>query len=234
MTLAVVVGLFALGYLAYYFSPSTGMFKALATRLGGDDGAREAGIHLQRAIGFVTLGVIPGMAALASGYGPADLGLVWPDKESSLVWYLGYLAAGFVMTAARPGKHINTGFYPQVRAAEWTPRRVVVNTLSWCLYLVGYEAAFRGFMLFPLVPVMGPYLAVALNSGLYAFAHVYKGPGEAFGAFFLGIALCMVALGTGSFVIPLAFHVVLALGNDYRAVAANPDMRFVRGSGRSS
>ena len=41
---------------------------------------------------------------------------------------------------------------------------------------------------------MGPWAAIALNCSLYAFAHLYKGPGEAFGSIPVGIFLCYLTL----------------------------------------
>lgn len=244
------LSLFCLGYMAYYFSNRTRVFKTLAARLGGGAGgiagggvgaaegiadagmrpagmdAQEAGVYLEKTLGFVFIGLLPYIAARAAGLTAAQAGLAWPAGPWAGRWWLGVVGFFLLLTAIRPRAKINVAFYPQVRAERWDLGRVVRNSSFWILYLLGYELAFRGFLLFPLAAAMGAPLAVAINSALYAFAHIYKGPGEAFGAFFLGVALCAVALATGSFAIPFVAHVILALGNDYSAVAAHPDMGF--------
>ncbi|MBK7407617.1 MAG: hypothetical protein IPJ40_05760 [Saprospirales bacterium] len=38
--------------------------------------------------------------------------------------------------------------YPQIRVAEWTFSLVLWSSLTWVLYLVGYETLFRGILFF--------------------------------------------------------------------------------------
>ena len=156
-------------------------------------------------------------------------GLTLPGGSGALLWTILPVALVLAITLVRSGKGIPLDFYPQVRRAKWPIRRIILNALFWTLYLIGYEYAFRGYLLFPLVPELGLQGAVALNASLYALAHIYKGPSEAFGAFFLGIVFCLLALTTGSFVIPLLMHIIMAVGNDMKAVKLSHEMRFMGG-----
>jgi len=102
----------------------------------------------------------------------------------------------------------------------------LLNGLAWVFYHWGYEFAFRGFLFFPLVEIWGFEVALGINVALYSLAHIFKGPGESFGAFFLGIGFCFVAYYTNSFYLPFLFHCILALGNDIKAIKAHPEMDF--------
>ncbi len=163
-------------------------------------------------------------AGLASA--AENSGLRFPSGSGVILWTLLPIGVVLAITLVRSGKGIPLDFYPQVRRIEWTRRRVLLNALFWTLYLIGYEYVFRGYLLFPLVSELGIDGAVALNAGLYALAHIYKGPGEAFGAFFLGIIFCLIALATGSFLIPLVMHIIMAVGNDMTAVSMSHEMHF--------
>lgn len=289
MQLPIFLTVFTLGYLIYLFSDRTKLLRKLALRLGDKeecwqgtaaDAGREWLVYLQKALGFVLLGVVPflllavaesgsiayaGLAANANANAdtalqangaqtvptasaaaaaiiqnlPAGLasaaensGLTLPGGSGVLLWTLLPVGVVLAATLVRSGKGIPLDFYPQVRRIEWTRRRVFLNALFWSLYLFGYEYLFRGYLLFPLVPELGIDGAIALNASLYALAHIYKGPGEAFGAFFLGIIFCLIALATGSFLIPLVMHIIMALGNDMTAVNLSHEMRFVRSPAR--
>jgi membrane protease YdiL (CAAX protease family) len=83
------------------------------------------------------------------------------------------------------------------------------------LYLLGYEAFFRGFLLFGMLEHQVPvWIAIAINTVFYSLAHIPKGKGEAFGAIPLGFLLCLAAISTGSFWVPFAVHVVMAWSNE--------------------
>ena len=74
-----------------------------------------------------------------------------------------------------------------------------------------------------LISAVSP-ISVAFRS--VPFSHISKGKGEAFGAFFTGILFCVIAYYSGSFIIPLVLHLVLAVGNDLKAIAINPLVQF--------
>ena len=276
MRLPLYLTVFTLGYLIYLFSDRTKLLRKLAVRLGDKeecwqgtaaDAGREWLVYLQKALGFVLLGVVPFLLLAVAESGsiayddagvageqaaqtiptatagavlknfPAGLaraaensGLSLPGGSGVLLWTLFPVGVVLAITLVRSGKGIPLGFYPQVRRIRWTRHRILLNALFWTLYLIGYEYIFRGYLLFPLVPELGIDGAVALNASLYALAHIYKGPSEAFGAFFLGIIFCFIALATGSFLIPLVMHIIMAFGNDMTAVKLSHEMRFAQSS----
>ncbi|TVR05848.1 MAG: CPBP family intramembrane metalloprotease [Spirochaetaceae bacterium] len=239
MTAAVILTTFTFGFLIYFFAGSTPPVQTLATRVAsrltsraeGRGGSftevrQETTVYLEKSIGFVTLGLVPALVSLALPGGVPRLGLSLPG--GSPWWTVAPVVGFLVLVMIRPRGRVNTDFYPQVRALRWDRARIVRNSFFWILYLVAYEFIFRGFLFFPLIPVMGLEATVAVNCALYALAHLYKGAGEAFGAFFLGILLCAIAYATGSFLVPLVVHIILALGNDYLAVAVSPERTFSR------
>ena len=231
MTTALILTLFTFGFMVYYFSSTSAVLQALAARLAaaGSTGVsqQEALVYAEKAVGFVTLGLIPALVSVFLPGGLRAAGLRLPAGPNAFWWSLLPVLFFAALVRVRPRHRVNTAFYPQVRQNRWDRRRVMRNSFFWCLYLLGYEFSFRGFLFFPLLQSMGLAAAIALNCALYALAHLYKGAGEAFGAFFLGIILCVIAWATGSFVIPLIVHIILALSNDYAAVAAHPEMSFV-------
>lgn len=251
MRLPIHIIVFTLGYLIYLFSDRTKPLRKLAVRFGDKekcwegtaaDAGREWLVYLQKSLGFVLLGVVPFLLLAVAESGAvfrnlpdgfvraADIsGLRLPGGSGVLLWTLLPVGLVLAVTLVRSGRGIPLDFYPQVRRAEWPPRRVILNAAVWTLYLIGYEYVFRGYLLFPLVPELGVNGTVALNASIYALAHIYKGPSEAFGAFFLGIIFCMIALATGSFLIPVVMHIIMAVGNDMTAVSMSHEMDFLGG-----
>ena len=219
---------FTIGYLIYLFSDRATLVSRLAgviSRDGTDEGRQEWVVYLQRLLGFLLLGVLPFILTLRRRSVVA-LGLSLPRGDNVILWSVIPVAIVVAVMVFRARKNIPLDFYPQVRQKEWNGRRILLNALFWLIYLIGYEFAFRGYIFFPLIEEVGLTAAVAINASVYALAHIYKGPGEAFGAFALGIAFCVIAFATGSFVIPTVVHVMLAIGNDMAAVAENPEMCF--------
>jgi membrane protease YdiL (CAAX protease family) len=119
----------------------------------------------------------------------------------------------------------NLAIYPQIRVREWTLKLLLINGISWLIYLVAYEFLFRGFLLFGSLSVLDPLPAVLLNCTLYALAHTYKGPLETIGAIPFGLLLCYLTLVTGNILSALVIHASMALFHDWMSVRAHPDMK---------
>jgi len=217
---------FTIGYMIYLFSDRTRLVSAVAKKIGPSSTSQEWTVYIQKFIGFLFLGLVPFIITLFAKNGAQESGLTLPAGKHVLLWSFIPIFLFLLVAVIRPTKNISIDFYPQVRQKEWTKKRVLLNSLFWILYLIGYEYCFRGFIFFPLVPVFGLLPAIAVNSSVYALAHIYKGPGEAFGAFFLGILLCVIAYATGSFIVPAIVHIIMAIGNDMAAVKRNPKMKF--------
>ena len=220
-------GVFALLYMVYLFSDRSKLLQRLASKVGDRlaHPAQEWVIYGQKFLGFMLLG--PVLILYGFTFDPGiELGLGMPRGPEVLGWSLIPVLVTLGVSIFRSPKRISWEFYPQVRSLVWTKSRTFLNILAWSLYLWGYEFAFRGFLLFPLIPLWGLGPVILLNSALYGLAHIFKGPGESFGAFFLGILFCLIAVMTNSFYIPLVMHVIMAVGNDLKAVQAHPDMTF--------
>jgi membrane protease YdiL (CAAX protease family) len=220
-------GVFALLYMVYLFSDRSKLIHNLGSKISGrvNHPAQEWIIYSQKFLGFILLGPVLVLYGVIFDPG-VELGLGMPSGPVVLGWSLIPVLATLVVSIFRSPKRIPWEFYPQVRSQVWTKSRIVLNIIAWSLYLWGYEFAFRGFLLFPLIPLWGLGPVILLNSALYGLAHIFKGPGESFGAFFLGILFCLIAVITNSFYIPFVIHVIMAVGNDLKAVQAHPDMSF--------
>ena len=77
------------------------------------------------------------------------------------------------------------------------------------LDLLGWEFVFRGFLLFALYPVCGPY-AILLQAVPFAIAHFGKPELETLSCIFGGSAFGYVAWRTRSFLYPFLIHWFLA------------------------
>lgn len=213
-----------IGFASYYFlSKAEIPARIFITRKRSDP--RVTSIVIQRLWGLFFTGIITAILVLAVfKESLGDFGLGFEFKQLPPWWsYLFIpliLVTGYFSSSA-PG---NLALYPQIRIKSWTPRILTISALSWVLFLVAYEFLFRGFLLGAAMMVMGSWPAIALNCTLYAFAHIYKGPGETFGAIPLGILLCYLTLLTGNIWSAVVIHSVMALSNEWFSIKANPEM----------
>lgn len=118
--------------------------------------------------------------------------------------------------------------YPQIQRSHWRPHDHLSNAATWWVYLLGYEAFFRGFLLLGLAPALGPGPALALTTAFYAAVHLPKGAGETLGSWVMGLLFGVAALESGSFFAPFLAHVILATSNDAFAVSRASEADIVR------
>ncbi len=219
----------AIGFAAYYFLSNS---KSFTDRIGPfyrNIDTQGNQVLQQRMLGLIFLGLIsaliiiflPGATLKEYGLGFAFQALPpwWTFLAIPLILVLGFYSA------RKPG---NLKLYPQIRTRKWSPGLLALSGVSWLAFLIGYEALFRGFLLHASLDIMAPAPAIALNCALYAFAHFYKGPGETYGAFFIGILLCYVTIVTGNFWSAVILHSVMALSNEWFSLSAHPDMKLVK------
>ncbi len=226
----------ALGYTLYWYGRSFRPVKGLAgwieERSEAELESQEVEIYLQKLLGFLLLGVFPAIVIwLFLPQGLTDYGIGLKLELETLYWFLGLTAASALFIALRPKKSIDCETYPQVRAENWHPKRILYNSLVWALYLLGYEFAFRGLLFFSCLRLFGFWSALLVNVLAYTYAHIPKNLQESIGAFVYGILLCIVAYETSSFWIPFWVHLILALGNDYSALAHSTVMKFLPPAG---
>ena len=188
-----------------------------------------ARIVARRMIGFVVLG--GGALAASLLFLPLSLeqlGLTARMPAGTWLWALGaaiVVAPLSLVIGRRPESY---EAYPEIRRAEWDAGLVAVNLLSCVVYLFAYEFLFRGFLLFACLSEMAVVPAIAVNVLLYGLAHLPKGRSEALASLPFGVVLCLASIDTESFWAAFLIHVLLSQANDYAAVAANPESRFVR------
>lgn len=82
-------------------------------------------------------------------------------------------------------------------------------------------------MLFSFHASSGTGIALAVNVIAYSAVHIPKGLGETPGAVPFGLLLCMLALLTGSILLPFLVHLSLALSAGFFSIRHNPEMKFM-------
>ncbi len=214
-TLAIFLsGLMLVMYFALYKNPA--ILGALAKRYGEERG-QEYAIYLQKFWGVLLFGLLPWLvfALTQKEHGLSDYGWAWRLDGPVLKWTLLLTPVMILMTWISTRKEDSLAQYPEIRRRDWDRPLLFRSALGWILYLLAYEWMFRGWLLFAAFRQMGLWPAIAVNTAIYALAHVPKGPREAFGAMPLGIALCLISIQTGSFFVAFFLHVVLALSNEW-------------------
>lgn len=215
-------------YLTYYFASNFGFVRKFRLRFNETETDFEPSVYLRRSIGFVLLGVIPFSIALFFFDRPiVDYGIGLPKGQYWLLWFLIPTVVITVGNLLRSNKKIDIAYYPEVRKQSWDRQRTLTNAGFWAVYLLGYEFAIRGFLFFSLLYAFGLWPAVIINSVIYSLIHIFKGSGEAFGAFFLGILLCLITYYTNTFWIAFIIHVIMAVINDIKAVNAAKTKTYV-------
>lgn len=177
-------------------------------------------VLLDRGSFFVAVFVVPAIALpLACGIYPDSLRLAAGSPLSWVPWtvLLSALAASIGFFSAK--NDADRQNYPQYLPSRWNAVAACLEVGSWALYLFAYEFAFRGYLLTALAPLGAP-AAIAVNTALYAFAHLPKSGKEAAGALPLGVVLSLLTLAWGTIVPAFIIHLALALGNDAGALRA--------------
>lgn len=227
-TFTVAAGWSGIGFAAYYFLASNNNL-ALKLWTGGklDSGVRV--ILLQRIWGLIFLGIIPLLIIiLGLKESPGNFGLSVAFIASPPWWSYLLIPVIIFFSHIQASSPSNLALYPQIRLEVWDPGTLFLSSLSWIAFLIGYEFMFRGFLLFASLQVMNVVPAFALNTALYALAHLYKGPGETFGAVPVGIVFCYLSMVTGNIWSAVILHAVMALSNEWFSIRSHPRMKFTR------
>jgi len=218
----------ALAFSAYYFLAKD---QQLALRIWKTPARLHPNIKtvlVQRAWGFLFLGVLTLLLVMAWGEEASTFGLGFNFTAAPPWWSWPLLPLVILLSYLQASSRSNLEMYPQIRIRVWSTPTLVASAISWILFLLAYEFLFRGFLLFGSLQVMGPWQAIALNVALYSLAHMYKGPGETFGSIPVGIFLCFISLNSGNIWMAMLFHTVMALSNEWFSLRAHPHMQFGR------
>ena len=178
----------------------------------------------QRILGFLFFGLVPATAVYIIFQGTfKQFGITTQNTGESLLWAALFAILIIPLNFVSSKKEENLRVYPQIRVKIWDVRLLITSSLSWAVYLLAYEFMFRGFLLFSFIP-LGLPLAIAINTSIYAFAHVHKGLAETVGAIPLGIILCMITFKTGNIWTAFLTHCTLALTNEWFSIYRNTEM----------
>jgi len=219
----------AVGFTAYYFLSHSTAFASLFGPIAKSMDKQGNQVILQRLLGIFFLGVCSAiMIMLLPALSLKDCGLGFSFNRLPPWWayLLVPLILGIGIYSSRNPR--NLAMYPQIRMREWTSGILFFSALSWVVFLIGYEFLFRGFLLHASLNIMAPIPAFALNISVYALAHVYKGPGETYGAIPVGFILCYLTLITGNIWSAVILHSVMALSNEWFSIKAHPEMKIIR------
>ncbi len=148
---------------------------------------------------FLYLGVPVLIILLIFRESPARYGFQLGDWKAGLaLTAAGCAAMGLVMAVVARTPAFRAYYAPQVHSAIPLP-------IETALDLFGWEFLFRGFLLFALYPVCGPY-AILLQAVPFTIAHFGKPELETLSCIFGGSAFGYVAWRTRSFLYPFLIH----------------------------
>lgn len=223
------IGAVTIGFIVYYFLMISPKLAQRFRDKYGEEAGQARWVVMQRLIGAAALG-IPSLflIPLFLGKSPADYGISFSINGTAAIYILVLGAIIIPMNLFRAGKPANLEHYPQIKTKKWDISLLAASSISWILYLLGYEIMFRGFLLFGCVETMGIWPAIAINASIYSFAHFFKGIGETAGAIPFGIVISILCLHTGNFMVAFVVHCFLALSNQTVAVFSHPEITWVK------
>ena len=211
----------AVVYVAYIARGALPSDKAPARR-------RPATVLADRIIFFLAFFALPVLGFALAGYEIPGLPILSTGKPGTWglpVTFLCCAAACLGLFSKKSPADIAN--YPQYSPPAWTPKAIILEIVSWSLYLFAYEFAFRGMILHGLLPA-GYWTAIAIQTALYAFAHLPKSGKEAAGAIVFGVLTSVMTLAWGTVYPAFLVHLALALGNDMGCTRAFRNREKIR------
>ncbi|MFC1529920.1 CPBP family intramembrane glutamic endopeptidase [Gemmatimonadota bacterium] len=212
---AVVVALFVLGYATFHRDMLAAIFiRPFADRL--PDGKEQAyTLFLRRFSTIFTVGLVPLTTIfIVFGRGAREYGIGLPDDP---LWFLaGFVFCLVILPIMTPFiRKPNLGnTLPRARIASWNRNDRTWNAISWICYLAAYEAGLRGYVLFALMRSVGIWPAILVMTAIYVFIHLDKPWEEVIGSALMGPVFGLIALYSGSVLIPWLMHSFIANATD--------------------
>ena len=156
---------------------------------------------------LVLLGFVP-LAVMRVGFGvrPAALGVQVGDARFGVRFVL---IGVVIVTPIIYVSSFDPAFqreYPLTKLAGQSATTWVLWELTYLLYYLGWEAYFRGALLFGLRPRFGTGGALAFETAISTLVHLGKPLGETLGAAPAGFLFGAAALRTRSVLWPLLLH----------------------------
>lgn len=229
LEILMAIGLTTLGFIIYWFLALSGSVKKLLQKKYGEEKSLITWVIYQKQTGLIFLGILPAIACfMVFDHSWSYYGVSLQNFGLSMLYVLGLAVILVPLTLLSARKPETYSIYPQIRVLNWTPGLVALNAANWGLYLLAYEFLFRGILLMLLVPVMGVWPAIIINTSLYSVTHIPKGSKETISAIPFGFALCLITLNTGTIWVAFLAHFMMAMINDYGTLFFNPEMRIVK------
>jgi membrane protease YdiL (CAAX protease family) len=108
--------------------------------------------------------------------------------------------------------------YPEVEGAFISRIYFIISSLTYVLYLFGYECLFRGFLLFGLRKSLGDLPSVLVSMGFVTLTHMGTNFAVIIGAMVSGFIFPYIALLSGSLWPVLLLHVTIGVGMDWLCI----------------
>jgi len=188
-----------IGYLCYFYFLKDARVKQLICAKFSVTKSSFYWIQLSRLIAFVCMAILPLVYIYIFDVYFWEIDFIWTNIDTKYTLILATILIPLGAINAKGKEHL--AMYPQVRMVKWG------------LYLLGYEFLFRGILFLGLLPFVGLYPAVFINTILYAGAHLYKGKKETLGSIPLGIILCLITAQTETIWTAFAVHWIMASNN---------------------
>jgi len=199
-------------YLLYFIFLKSTRVKTKVTKLFTSAKSSFYWIQLTRVIAFICMAILPVTYIHFMEIEFWSVIYKWTLTDTKYTLILALILVPLGAFNAKGKEHL--AMYPQVRMTKWNAFEYLSNIASWGLYLLGYEFLFRGVLFLGLIPFTGLYPAIAINTVLYALAHLYKGKKETLGSIPLGITLCLITAETNTIWTAFAVHWIIA-GNNF-------------------
>lgn len=218
----------SIGFAVYWFLAINEKLRFLFFKKYSLENAWVAYVFFQKMMGALFMGIIPSIILLSNTeYTLTDVGLNFGNFKESLLYISAAGTFILIVNFFVSKNKINLAMYPQMRVKKWNRKTILLNTLSWIIYLLSYELMYRGLLLLVCYHAFGFWPAVAINLCFYSSTHIAKGFTETIGSFPFGLFLCYATISTGSIAVAFITHLILALSNDYYSVYHNPEMNYV-------
>ncbi|KXB08700.1 hypothetical protein AKJ55_00490 [candidate division MSBL1 archaeon SCGC-AAA382M17] len=180
---------------------------------------------VQRLTGFVFFGLIPLIIFTSiRNISFQKYGFNIQNLDQSFIWLGIFIPLILLINYFMASKEINLQNYPQIRIKNWSTKFLIINFITWLIYLFAYEAFFRGFLLYSFYYTFGISTSIVVNIILYAMAHLPKGSREMIGSIPFGLVLCMITINTGSFLPAFLIHGIMAISYEFFSIKAHPEM----------
>ncbi len=177
--------------------------------------------------GIVFAGVLPLIVFVIIPAIPASEAGLTTGEMHKITYLLAGLIAITIFSAFFSSKSVNVRkSAPELRIKVWHPRHIILDLMSWLIYLFGYELFFRGILWFFCFRAFGFWWSLIINVTLYSLVHVPKGKLVTYGAIPLGVLFCTLSYFTGSFLPAFMIHSAMAVSTELFSVYHNPELKF--------